>query len=162
MTVRFLVLYTKPDDPQSWEQHYQGTHIPAARNIPGIERLWTGLASRAHDEEPAYYRVTETDFADQADFDAATDSAEWQESAPAGLTVPRPSSRRVSGWSARHRLGECHTRRQDRTFPRHAWRRVGVACEAWRDTSRMEIMGPDGAGPLFLPRVWPVGSPAGR
>jgi uncharacterized protein (TIGR02118 family) len=97
MTVRFLVLYTKPDDPQSWEQHYQGTHIPAARNIPGIERLWTGLASRAHDEEPAYYRVTETDFADQADFDAATDSAEWQESAPAGLTVPRPSSRRVSG-----------------------------------------------------------------
>lgn len=92
VTVRFLVLYTKPDDPQSWEQHYQGTHIPAARNIPGIERLWTGLASRAHDEEPAYYRVTEIGFADQAAFDAATDSAEWQESAADFHRIAPPGS----------------------------------------------------------------------
>ena len=36
---RFLILYNKPDDVRAFERHYNETHIPLAKKMPGLRRL---------------------------------------------------------------------------------------------------------------------------
>ncbi|MHB1536680.1 MAG: EthD family reductase [Acidimicrobiales bacterium] len=35
---RFLVLWSQPHDPASFERHYREVHIPLALEIPGLRR----------------------------------------------------------------------------------------------------------------------------
>ena len=92
MTVKLVVLYTHPDDPDVFDRHYFDTHAPLVKVIPGLQRFETGRLVGAPDggEQP-YHRVAELYFADQAALEAAfgTDegkaaAADYQQIAPPG------------------------------------------------------------------------------
>ncbi|MGN6793601.1 MAG: EthD family reductase [Streptosporangiaceae bacterium] len=92
MTVKLVVLYTRPDDADAFEQHYAGTHMPLVDQIPGLQRTETGLVGAAADGgEKTFYRITELYFADpdalQAGFgsdEGKATAADYQKIAPAG------------------------------------------------------------------------------
>ena len=92
MTVKLVVLYAQPNDPEAFDRHYFGTHMPLVSGIPGLQRTETGKVGAAADGgELTYYRVTELYFADQGALQAAfasnegqTTAADYQEIAPPG------------------------------------------------------------------------------
>ena len=92
MTVKLVVLYTQPSDPEAFDRHYLGTHVPLVDAIPGLQRAETGrFASALDGGEQTYYRIAELYFADEAAMQAAFASPEggatagdYQEIAPPG------------------------------------------------------------------------------
>ena len=92
MTVKLVVLYTQPSDPEAFDRHYLGTHMPLANTIPGLQRAETGrFASSLDGGEQTYYRIAELYFADEAAMQAAfaspearANAADYQEIAPPG------------------------------------------------------------------------------
>jgi uncharacterized protein (TIGR02118 family) len=42
MTVKLVVLYTQPDDPDVFEQHYRDQHMPLVHALPGLQKVETG------------------------------------------------------------------------------------------------------------------------
>jgi uncharacterized protein (TIGR02118 family) len=94
MTVKLVVLYTKPDDEAAFEEHYTGTHMPLVDKIPGLQRTETGKVTAAVDGgELTYYRVTELYFADQADLQAGFGSDEGKATAADYQKIAPPGSR---------------------------------------------------------------------
>ncbi len=77
MTIKLVVLYTQPDDPTGFDEHYLGVHVPLVAKIPGLQRAETGKFTAALDggEQP-FYRVAELYFADQETMNAAFGSPE--------------------------------------------------------------------------------------
>jgi uncharacterized protein (TIGR02118 family) len=92
MTVKLVVLYTRPDDPSAFDRHYFDAHMPLVNVVPGLQRAETGRMVAALDGgEQTYYRVAELYFADQAALEAAFGSdqgkaaaADYQQIAPPG------------------------------------------------------------------------------
>lgn len=92
MTVKLVALYTRPDDPDAFDQHYFGTHMPLVRSVPGLQRVETGRFIGAADGAgQTYYRIAELYFAGQGEFEAAFSSEEgkaaagdYQDIAPSG------------------------------------------------------------------------------
>jgi len=92
MAVKLVVLYTHPDDPDAFDQHYFNTHMPLVRQLPGLLRAETGRFVSALDGgDQAFYRAAELYFPDQAGMDAgfASDAgkaivADYRRLAPAG------------------------------------------------------------------------------
>jgi uncharacterized protein (TIGR02118 family) len=92
VTVKLVVLYTQPSDPDAFDRHYLGTHVPLVNAIPGLQRNETARFSAALDGgEQTYYRLAELYFADQAAMQAgfaspegAATAADYQEIAPPG------------------------------------------------------------------------------
>jgi uncharacterized protein (TIGR02118 family) len=92
VTVKLVVLYTQPSEPDAFDRHYLGTHMPLVRAIPGLQRAETGRSATALDGgEKTCYRIAEHYFADQAALQAGFASAEggataadYQEIAPPG------------------------------------------------------------------------------
>jgi len=77
MTVKLVVLYTQPDDPAAFDEHYLGVHMPLVAKIPGLERAETGKFTAALDGgEQTFYRVAELYFADEQTMGAAFGSPE--------------------------------------------------------------------------------------
>ena len=37
-TARMVVIYKRPADPQAFDAHYFGVHIPLAKTLPGLRR----------------------------------------------------------------------------------------------------------------------------
>ncbi|HYZ53167.1 MAG TPA: EthD family reductase [Streptosporangiaceae bacterium] len=94
MTVKLVVLYTRPDDPDAFDQHYSGTHMPLVAKIPGLDRVETGRFVAALDGgEETYYRAAELHFADQAALDAALGSPEGRATAADYQQIAPPGSR---------------------------------------------------------------------
>jgi uncharacterized protein (TIGR02118 family) len=89
MTVKLVVLYTRPDDPAAFEEHYLGTHVPLVRAMPGLQRLEAG---RFAGRDQAYYRGAELSFADQAALGAATGSPEGKACAADFAEIAPPGS----------------------------------------------------------------------
>jgi uncharacterized protein (TIGR02118 family) len=89
-----MVLYTKPSDPESFDQHYLDIHIPLVSAIPGLQRAETGRIDAALDggEQP-YYRIAELYFADQAALQAAFASDEGRATAADYQQIAPPGSR---------------------------------------------------------------------
>ena len=46
VTVKLMVLYTQPSDPEAFDRHYFGTHMPLVNAIPGLQRAETGRSAR--------------------------------------------------------------------------------------------------------------------
>lgn len=92
MTVKLVVLYTRPDDPDAFDEHYLGTHMPLAAKLPGLQRAETGRFVEAADGgEVSYHRTAELYFADAEALQAAFGSdegkavaADYRSIAPAG------------------------------------------------------------------------------
>ncbi len=92
MTVKLVVLYTQPDDPAAFDEHYLGVHMPLVAKIPGLERAETGKFTAALDGgEQTFYRVAELYFADEQTMGAgfgtpegAATAEDYGKIAPAG------------------------------------------------------------------------------
>jgi uncharacterized protein (TIGR02118 family) len=93
MTVKLVVLYTRPDDPAGFDDHYVGVHAPLVAKLPGLQRFETGTLTLALDGgELPYYRIAELYFADRAAMDAAFGSPEGAATASDyGAIAPRGS-----------------------------------------------------------------------
>lgn len=94
MTVKLVVLYTQPDDPAAFDQHYFGTHMPLVHAIPGLQRAETSKFTTAVDGgENTFYRSAELYFADQAALEASLGTAEAQATSADFLKIAPPGSR---------------------------------------------------------------------
>jgi uncharacterized protein (TIGR02118 family) len=94
MTVKLVVLYTHPDDPEAFDRHYLDTHVPLVSKIPGLQRAETGRLVAALDRgEHTYYRAAELYFADQAALEAAFGSDEGKATAADYQQIAPPGSR---------------------------------------------------------------------
>jgi uncharacterized protein (TIGR02118 family) len=94
MTVKLVVLYTRPDDAEAFDQHYAGTHMPLVAKLPGLVRTETGKIGAALDGgEKSFYRITELYFADQAGLQAAFGSDEGKATAADYQSIAPPGSR---------------------------------------------------------------------
>jgi len=94
VTVKLVVLYTQPSDPEAFDRHYLGTHVPLVDAIPGLERAETGQITTALDGgEQTFYRVAELYFADQAALQSAFGSEEGRATAADYQEIAPPGSR---------------------------------------------------------------------
>ena len=53
VTVKLVVLYAQPSDPDAFDRHYLGTHMPLVRQIPVLERAESGRFTTALDLQPS-------------------------------------------------------------------------------------------------------------
>ena len=66
MTVKLVVLYTQPEQPEEFERHYTEQHVPLVHAIPGLQQFDAGRFVSAGDGgELSYYRIAELTFADR-------------------------------------------------------------------------------------------------
>jgi uncharacterized protein (TIGR02118 family) len=94
MTVKLVVLYTQPDDPDVFEHHYAGTHMPMVRRIPGLQRAESGrFIAEADGGEAIFYRTASLYFADRAALDHALATQEAQAAAADYEKIAPPGSR---------------------------------------------------------------------
>ena len=106
MTVKLVVLFTHPDDPDAFDRHYFATHMPLVNRIPGLERVETARFVAAADSgEQTYYRVTELYVADQAAVGAAFGSDEGKAATADYQNIAPPGSRMFIAVPERLRLG---------------------------------------------------------
>jgi uncharacterized protein (TIGR02118 family) len=95
VTLKLVVLYTQPDDPDAFDRYYLETHMPLVAKIPGLLRAETGRFDAALDGgEQTYHRMAELYFADQQAVEAAfaseegqATSADYQQIAPPGTRM---------------------------------------------------------------------------
>ena len=94
MTVKLVVLYTRPDDPDAFDRHYLDTHMPLVNAIPGLQRAETSRFVTALDAgEQTYYRHAELQFTDQATLEAALHSEQGKACAADYGKIAPPGSR---------------------------------------------------------------------
>jgi uncharacterized protein (TIGR02118 family) len=94
MTVKLVALYTQPDDPDVFEQHYRDQHLPLVHAFPGLQKVETGrIIAEADGGDPLWYRVTEMYFADRDALDAALASKHGQAAAADYAKIAPPGSR---------------------------------------------------------------------
>jgi uncharacterized protein (TIGR02118 family) len=94
MTVKLVVLYTRPDDPDAFDRYYCDTHMPLVNALPGLLRAETGRFVTALDAGgQTYYRHAELHFADQEALGAAFSSEEGKATASDYQQIAPPGSR---------------------------------------------------------------------
>jgi uncharacterized protein (TIGR02118 family) len=94
MTVKLVVLYTRPDDPEDFDRHFLGEHMPLVSRIPGLERAETARFVAAVDGEQTYYRQAALYFADSKALNAGFGSDEGKAVAAHYEQIAPPGSRR--------------------------------------------------------------------
>ena len=57
MTYRIAVCYGHPDDPAAFDDHYRTTHIPLAREVPGLSAYTWGKCAPIGGSPTPYYVV---------------------------------------------------------------------------------------------------------
>lgn len=72
MTVKLMVLYAQPADPEAFDRHYFDTHKPLVDALPGLERFETGTFGT----KAPFYRAAELYFADRDALNVALGSPE--------------------------------------------------------------------------------------
>jgi uncharacterized protein (TIGR02118 family) len=94
MTVKLVVLYTRPDEPAAFDRLYADVHVPLVNKIPGLQRFEAGRIVAAPDGgEQTYYRVAELYFADQTALETGLDSGEGEAAAADYQKIAPPGSR---------------------------------------------------------------------
>jgi uncharacterized protein (TIGR02118 family) len=91
MTVRFLVVYETPTDPDGFDRHYREVHIPLVHRLPRLRRYVVGRDAAAV-RGAAYHLIAEAEwdtmdelraaFASPEGRATAADAARLQELAP--------------------------------------------------------------------------------
>jgi uncharacterized protein (TIGR02118 family) len=75
--VKLTVLYGHPTSPESFEKYYVETHLPLAYKMKGYARFeLTEFLPGPGGEKPAFYRMAELLFADEAQMQATMGSPE--------------------------------------------------------------------------------------
>lgn len=94
MTVKLVVLYTQPDDVDSFNEHYLGVHAPLVLKIPGLERFEGARIVAAPDGgEQTYFRIAELYFADPDALQSALGTDEGKATAADFGQIAPPGSR---------------------------------------------------------------------
>jgi uncharacterized protein (TIGR02118 family) len=94
MTVKLVVLYTRPDDADHFDDHYLRVHGPLVDQIPGLERWESARFVSALDGgDQTYHRIAELYFADQAALQTALGSDESRATASDYRQIAPPGSR---------------------------------------------------------------------
>ena len=75
---KVVVLYPPQPDPDAFKAYYVATHIPLARELPGLIALRYSFEVQGLGGEPPYFCVFESEFANGAAAAAAMGSAEGQ------------------------------------------------------------------------------------
>jgi uncharacterized protein (TIGR02118 family) len=77
--IKVTVLYGAPEDPQAFERYYAETHLPIAAKMKGATRFeLTRFGPGPDGSAPAFYRMAEFYFPDQATLQATLGSPEGQ------------------------------------------------------------------------------------
>jgi uncharacterized protein (TIGR02118 family) len=92
MAAKLVVLYGRPEDPETFDAHYRDVHAPLVDRLPGLQRWSLARFVGAVDGgDVPYYQVAELHFAQAGDIEAAfgTDEgkaagADYQQIAPEG------------------------------------------------------------------------------
>lgn len=77
MTVSFFALYRMPDDPDFFDSHYFGTHVPIVAGTPGLVENRVHRVRRQLVGQPEYYLIAELVFEDADSMKTAFNSPEW-------------------------------------------------------------------------------------
>jgi uncharacterized protein (TIGR02118 family) len=94
MTVKLVVLYTQPDDPDAFDRHYFETHMPLVHLIPGLLRAETAKFVTAVDRgERTFYRSAELYFADRGALDTSFSTPEAEATSADFIKIAPPGSR---------------------------------------------------------------------
>ena len=77
--MKITVLYDHPNNPDEFEKYYEGTHLPLAAKMKGVDRLeLTKFLSAPDGGKPAFYRMAELYFTTQEQMEQTLESAEGQ------------------------------------------------------------------------------------
>jgi len=60
--VRVLVLYNTPADPEAFDRYYEETHIPLAKQLPGLIRYTVSKNVTPLGGDAKYYLIAELDW----------------------------------------------------------------------------------------------------
>lgn len=94
MTVKLVVLYTQPDNADSFDEHYLGVHAPLVEKVPGLQRWESARLAAAPDGgDLTYHRIAQLYFSDEAALQAALESDEGQAAAGDFEQIAPPGSR---------------------------------------------------------------------
>jgi uncharacterized protein (TIGR02118 family) len=74
--IKLVALFKRPEDVEEFDRHYEDTHAPLMRKVPGMERMEVTRNLRAFRGEPEYYLIAEMYFQNKESFDAAMASEE--------------------------------------------------------------------------------------
>jgi uncharacterized protein (TIGR02118 family) len=94
MTVKLVVLYTQPSNPDAFDKHYLAVHAPLVEKIPGLQR-WEGARFVAAPDggEQTYFRIAELYFSDPAALQTALGTKESKATAEDFQKIAPPGSR---------------------------------------------------------------------
>ncbi len=92
--MRLIALYSPPDDPAAFDEHYRSVHAPIVARYPGIREIRLTRLDGVGGRPPSHYLMAEMVFDSRADLDAALASEAGRESgrdlrtfAQAGVTL---------------------------------------------------------------------------
>lgn len=71
---KIVVLYDQPSDPDHFKSYYENTHLPLARQLPGMIASRHSFGLIGPDGSAPYFCIWEGDFADGAALGAAMGS----------------------------------------------------------------------------------------
>ncbi len=100
---QLTALYNHPEDPAAFDRHYDGTHAPLAKKLPGLQRFTVQRPGPDPEgNKPQYHLVAVLEFADEAAFGAAMGGPEGEAAvadlanfAGAGMTMLAGESNEV-------------------------------------------------------------------
>ncbi|HEX7355330.1 MAG TPA: EthD family reductase [Mycobacteriales bacterium] len=94
MTVKLIVLYTQPDDPAAFDEHYRSVHGPLVEKLPGLDHWESAkIVAAADGGEQTYYHTAALWFSSPEAMQAAMGSDEGKATAEDYGTIAPPGSR---------------------------------------------------------------------
>lgn len=79
--VKLVALYKPPAEPQAFDQHYFGTHLPLVEKWPGLKKVEISRITGAPVGKAPYYLMCEMYFDSQEEMEAALASEEGKAAA---------------------------------------------------------------------------------
>ncbi|MGD6818255.1 EthD family reductase [Metabacillus sp. 84] len=73
---KMVALFKKPEDPQSFDEYYFGTHIPLTRKIPGLQDVKITKITGSPMGESEYYLMCEMFYENKQAFKEASKTEE--------------------------------------------------------------------------------------
>ena len=78
--IKYVALYRTPEDPETFDKSYFGTHVPIVNDTPGLVRTELAKVTRMMVGEPAYYLLAELYFDSVESMKAAFKTDPWRAS----------------------------------------------------------------------------------
>lgn len=76
--IKYVALYRTPQDPETFDKDYFGTHVPIVNDTPGLVRTELAKVTRMMVGEPAYYLLAELYFDSVESMRAAFKTDPWR------------------------------------------------------------------------------------